>query len=236
MIAPALENEPTTALKNRFSAVIFDMDGVIVDSEPRHVRAFLDVFREMGYEHNHGIDFEAYLGQSDEAVWVDFCDMHKPEKSLRELQDWKQSHLINILKEEEPIFPSLPELVDQLAAHVPLAVASGSLHPVIDAVLEIGNLRPHFKHVVSIQDVGKPKPNPDVFIRAAELLQISPTEICVIEDSVAGIKAALAAGMQVIAITNSLTRQQLSEATVVVDHYEEIQKLLLPSVTKASRP
>lgn len=230
MISPALENEPNTALKSRFSAVIFDMDGVIVDSEPRHVRAFVDVFREMGYEHNHGIEFETYLGQSDEAVWIDFVDMHQPKKTLQELQDWKQSHLINILREEEPIFPSLPALVDQLAAHVPLAVASGSLHPVIDAVLEIGGLRPNFQHVVSIQDVPNAKPAPDVFLRAAELLKIDPAEICVIEDSAAGIKAALAAGMQVIAITNSLTREQLAEATVVVDTYEEIEKLLVPAV------
>jgi len=232
MIASAPENSSTAPLRDRFNAVIFDMDGVIVDSEPRHVRAFLDVFRELGYEHNHGIDFEAYLGQSDEAVWIDFCQMHRPDKSLQELQDWKQSHLINILKAEKPIFPDLPQLVERLAAHVPLAVASGSLHPVIDAVLEIGNLRPRFRHVVSIQDVPNAKPAPDVFLRAAELLGIDPAEICVIEDSAAGIRAARAAGMQVVAITNSLPREQLSEATVVVDTYAQIEELLLPAVTR----
>ncbi|MGB0583386.1 MAG: HAD family hydrolase, partial [Limisphaerales bacterium] len=210
MIAPVIETTTETKLKERFAAIIFDMDGVIVDSEPRHIRAFMDVFRELGYEHNHGINFESYLGQSDEAVWIDFCDMHQPEKPRHELQDWKQSHVINILKEEEPIFLGLPSLVEKLAARVPLAVASGSLHPVIDAVLEIGNLREKFQHVVSIQDVSHPKPAPDVFLRAAELLAIDPADICVIEDSAAGVQAALSAGMQVIAITNSLPAAQLA--------------------------
>lgn len=231
MTEPALANKPDTALKSRFSAIIFDMDGVIVDSEPLHVRAFMDIFRELGYEHNHGIDFPAYLGKSDESLWIDFVDMHQTEKTLRELQDWKQSHLISILHEEKPIFPGIPQLIEQLATHVPLAVASGSLHPVIETVLEIGKLRPRFQHVVSISDVGKTKPAPDVFLRAAELMAIDPAEICVIEDSNAGIQGALNAGMQVIAITNSLPRNQLAAATVVVDNYEELAQLLHPSVS-----
>lgn len=209
MTEPVLANDPNAELKTRFSAVIFDMDGVIVDSEPRHIRAFMDIFRELGYEHTHGIEFEAYLGKSDESVWIDFVDMHQPEHSLSELQAWKQRHLISILHDEKPIFPGLPDLVNQLAANIPLAVASGSLHPVIDTVLEIGGFRDRFQHVVSISDVGKTKPAPDVFLRAAELLGIDPAEICVIEDSAAGVQGALNAGMQVIAITNSLSRDQL---------------------------
>lgn len=230
MIASVIETTTESKLKERFAAVIFDMDGVIVDSEPRHIRSFMHIFRELGMEQTHGIDFEAYLGKSDESVWVDFVAMHQPEKSLRELQAWKQDHLIEILHEEKPIFPGIPQLVDQLAAKVPLAVASGSLHPVIDAVLEIGGFRERFQHVVSVQDVGKTKPAPDIFLRTAELLQVDPLDICVIEDSAAGVQAALSAGMQVIAITNSLNAEQLAEATCVVESYQEIEELLLPTV------
>lgn len=233
MPARTIATATNSPLREEFSAVIFDMDGVIVDSEPRHVRAFMDVFRELGYEHNHGIDLASYLGQSDEAVWIDFVDLHRPEKTLPELQAWKQSHLINILREERPIFPALPQLVKRLSARVPLAVASGSLHPVIDAVLEIGDLRRFFQHVVSVQDVPRAKPAPDVFLRAAELLAVPPAEICVIEDSAAGVEAARTAGMQVIAITNSLPREKLDRATCVVDAYAEIEQLLLPEAVSA---
>ena len=69
----------------QFRAVIFDMDGVIVDSEPLHERAFREVFEEIGYGQNHGIDFPAYYGQSDLIVWRDFIARHRPSQSLDEL-------------------------------------------------------------------------------------------------------------------------------------------------------
>ncbi|MFT6620856.1 MAG: HAD superfamily hydrolase (TIGR01509 family) [Limisphaerales bacterium] len=214
-------------LKTRFSAIIFDMDGVIVDSEPLHVQAFLDIFAELGLGDSHGIDFSAYLGKSDRSLWVDFLKMHQPSHSLEELQAWKQGHTIEMLRRKKPIFPPVPELVSRLAEKHPLAVASGSLHAVIDAVLELDDLRRHFDTIVSVQDVTRTKPAPDIFLHTAELLAVPPAEICVIEDSAAGVQAALSAGMQVIAITNSLPASELSQANAVVDNYEQISQLLL---------
>ena len=88
-------------------------------------------------------------------------------------------------------------------------------------------LRRFFRAVVSSEDVAHGKPAPDIFLRAAELLGVQPTKCCVIEDSASGVEAALAAGMTVIAITNSLPAEKLSRATSVVETYEEIEQLLL---------
>ncbi len=203
------------------------MDGVIVDSEPRHEKAFLDIFEEMGYGQTHGIHFPNYIGRSDRAVWVDFIARHQPKQSMEELTAWKQNRFLEILRRDEPLFAGLPELVEKLAARYNLAVASGSLHPVIDEVLRLKNLRRFFPVVVSIQDVKHGKPAPDVFLRAAELLAIAPKDICVIEDSVAGVEAGLAAGMEVIAITNSFPAEKLTRATHIVKTYAEIERLLL---------
>ena len=219
----------------RFAALIFDMDGVIVDSEPWHERAFREIFHELGYGESHGIDFEAYIGRSDRALWLDFIQKHEPPHPIEDLLAAKQDRLIQILRREQPIFPGLPELLARLAPDYPLAVASGSNHPVIDEVLAMKQLRRFFSVVASTQDVGKTKPAPDVFLYAARLLQTPPAQCCVIEDSAAGVTAARAAGMAVIAITNSLTREQLAEATHVVDTYEEIERLLLPE-TASSPP
>ncbi len=214
---------------HNFSAIIFDMDGVIVDSEPYHERAFREIFAEMGYGDSHGVHFPDYYGRSDVALWRDFVAKHSPPQPFDELVEWKQRHFLKILKADEPIFESLPELVAKLAERYKLAVASGSMHPVIDEVLAMRNLRRHFPVVVSVQDVARGKPAPDVFLRAAELLGVSPAECCVIEDSVAGVQAARAAGMSVIGITNSFAREALvhAGATHVVGTYEEIEKLLL---------
>ncbi len=211
----------------RFSAVIFDMDGVIIDSEPRHERAFLDVFEQMGYGQTHGIRFQEYIGRSDRAVWLDFIATHNPRWTLEELTAWKENHLIEIIRRDQPIFDGLPELVAQLAAHYRLAVASGSVHPVIDEVLAMKSLRRFFPVVVSIQDVAKGKPAPDIFLRAAALLGVAPAACCVIEDSAAGVTAARAAGMTAIAITNSLPAEQLAHATHIVRTYAEIERLLV---------
>ena len=210
-----------------YQAVIFDMDGVIVDSEPRHERAFHEIFHQMGYGETHGIHFPDYYGTSDRAVWKDFVERHQPTQSIDELIDWKRSHFLEILRRDEPIFTGLPELVAELAARFPLAVASGSDHVVIDAVLAMRNLRQHFRTVVSVQDVPRPKPFPDVFLRAAELLRVRPEHCCVIEDSVMGVEAARAARMDVIGITNSFPAEKLGRATRVVKTYEEIRRWLV---------
>ena len=211
----------------KFSAVIFDMDGVIVDSEPRHERAFLDVFAQMGYGQTHGVHFEHYIGRSDRAVWLDFIARHQPKWSLEELTAWKQNHVVEILRREQPIFDGLPDLVAKLAPRYRLAVASGSVHPVIDEVLAMKALRQFFPVVVSVQDVKQGKPAPDIFLRAAELLGVEPKSCCVIEDSAAGVTAARAAGMTAIAITNTLAAEKLTHAQHVVRTYEEIERLLL---------
>lgn len=209
-----------------FKAVIFDMDGVIVDSEPRHERAFHEVWEAMGYRDRHGINFQDYYGRSDRALWLDFIDKHQPPQTLEELTAWKQNRLIEILRAEQPIFDGLPVVVEQCAARWPIAVASGSLHVVIDEVLAMKSLRQHFAAIVSVQDVAHGKPAPDVFFRAAELLGQKPADCIALEDSAAGVTAANAAGMQVIAITNTLPRERLSHATAVVQTYEEIERLM----------
>jgi HAD superfamily hydrolase (TIGR01509 family) len=211
----------------RFDAVIFDMDGVIVDSEPRHERAFLEVFAEMGHADSHGIEFTAYYGRSDRVLWLDFIERHRPAQSLDELTEWKQRRFLEIIQTEQPIFETLPELVEKLSHQYKLAVASGSSHRVIDTVLAMKNLRRFFPTVVSVQDVARGKPAPDVFVRAAELLEVQPHRCCVLEDSVAGVEAAVAAGMTVVGITNSVPREKLSLATHVVSTYAEIEALLL---------
>ena len=208
-------------------AVIFDMDGVIVDSEPLHERAFREVFHALGYGETHGIDFAHYYGRSDEVLWRDFIARHQPHLSFEELLDWKRRQFMELLRRDEPIFEGLPELVRRLAERFPLAVASGSPHPVIEQVLALGGLHRFFPVVVSVYDVARPKPAPDVFLRAAERLRVPPAECCVIEDAAVGVTAAREAGMTVLAITNSLPPEQLAHAHHVVRTYAELDQLLL---------
>jgi HAD superfamily hydrolase (TIGR01509 family) len=210
----------------RLSALIFDMDGVIVDSEPLHERAFRRVFAEIGHAETHGVDFPAYYGKSDVQVWQDFIARHSPPHTLAELLGRKERHFAEAVAAEEPIFAGLPELLERCAARWPVGLASGSRHATINSVLALRGLRRHFRAIVSSEDVPRGKPAPDVFLRAAELLGVAPAQCVVIEDSAAGVAAGRAAGMTVIAITNSLPAEKLAHAHHVVRDYDQIAQLL----------
>jgi len=211
----------------KFTAIIFDMDGVIVDSEPLHERAFREVLEEIGFGQNHGIDFPAYYGKSDLIVWRDFIGRHRPPQSLEELLARKEEKFTALLQKEKPIFKGVLELLEKLSPRYPLALASGSRHSTINVVLAMRDLRCFFRVIVSSEDVVHGKPAPDIFLRTAELLAVAPNDCCVIEDSAAGVDAGLAAGMTVIAITNSLPAEKLKRATKVAGTYKGIESLLL---------
>ena len=203
------------------------MDGVIVDSEPRHERAFREVFDEIGFGQTHGVDFPQYYGRSDRTLWDDFMAKHNPPHTIDDLSERKQQRFLRMIREEQPIFENLPGLVQRLSLVYKLGLASGSYHPAIEAILSLKDLRQYFPTVVSVQDVPRGKPAPDVFLRAAELLKSDPGECCVIEDSAAGVEAGVAAGMTVIGITNSLPKEKLARAHHVVSTYKQIDDLLL---------
>jgi HAD superfamily hydrolase (TIGR01509 family) len=208
-------------------AIIFDMDGVIVDSEERHERAFLEVVREIGYGDRLDFRFADYIGRSDQVMWVDFVARHKPPQSLAELLARKRQRMVDIIRREQPVFDGLPELLEKLAVRYTLGLASGSERPVVEEVLGIKRLGRFFSAVVADSDVARGKPEPDIFLRAADLLKVAPRDCCVVEDSKPGVAASLAAGMQVIAITNTHPAGVLRQATQVVETYQEIERLLL---------
>lgn len=209
------------------AAVIFDMDGVIVDSEPRHERAYLEVVRELGYGETHGLRFADYVGRTDKELWKDFIKLHQPGLTLEQLLALKRQRTISILRSEQPLFEGLPELLEQLAPHYKLGLASGSERPIIEEVLRIDRLGRYFQAVVSSSEVQHGKPAPDIFLRTAELLGVPPRSCSVIEDSKPGIAAGLAAGMTVIGISNTHPAAELTQATHVVGTYAEIAQLLL---------
>jgi HAD superfamily hydrolase (TIGR01509 family) len=213
---------------SRAAAVIFDMDGVIVDSEPLHERAFLEVVGQIGYRDTHGLNIADFVGLRDQELWKAFVERHKPKQTLDELLALKRQRVVEILRAEQPLFKGLPELVEDLAGQYKLALASGSERAVVDAVLAFRGLGRFFQATVSGSDIVRGKPAPDIFLRAAELLEVLPGDCWAVEDSKPGIAAGLAAGMRVIAITNTHPADELRQATHVVSTYQEIRQVLLP--------
>jgi HAD superfamily hydrolase (TIGR01509 family) len=213
-------------------AVIFDMDGVIVDSEPCHERAFREVLRQIGCGDAGAWRYAEFIGRSDQDLFAAFQLALQPAQSISELLALKRREVIEIIRRERPLYPGLPALVEKLAARYSLAVASGSERPVVEEVLRLGGLGRFFPVVVADSETARGKPAPDIFLRAAELLGVAPSECWAVEDSKPGVAAGLAAGMKVIAITNTHPAEELSEATHVVETYPELEAVLMGGVMR----
>ena len=211
----------------KFSAIIFDMDGVIVDSEPLHQKAFEDLFAELGRKHDHGVVFSEHIGLSDGSTLRAFLQKTGLKHDLADLNKRKMNYFLRYLREHRPIFKELHELIPTLAKRYKLGVATSSPHHVVDVVMEISGLRPHFTALVAREDIRFPKPDPEIYFTTARKLGIRPSTCCVIEDSTHGVQAAKMAGMTCIGLTTSLTPEQLSRADLVARNYDDVRKLLL---------
>lgn len=207
-------------------AVIFDMDGVLVNSEPLHERAFRETLAELGYPDGAGLNFQDYVGRSDHELWEDFARIHRPPVPVAALMARKRERLLRLLASEQPWYPGALWLVRTLHGRWPLGLASGSERPVIDAVLEGTGLRSCFQAILSGAEVPRGKPAPDIFLRTARFLGVAPERCWVIEDSLPGIAAARAAGMFVIAVPNTHPPDALRNAHHVAADYFAIARLL----------
>ena len=210
-----------------FDAVIFDMDGVIVDSEPLHQKAFEMLFAELGKKHDHGIVFHEYYGRSDKVLLKDFIEKHRVPFELEDLTARKLKYFLRYLREHRPVFKELHSLIPDLAKHYKLAVASSNFRNVIDVVMDISGLRSHFNVIVGYEDIRFTKPDPEIYFTAAKRLGVRPSRCCVIEDAALGVQAAKMAGMTCIGLTSSLPAEKLSRADFIAGNYDDVRRRLL---------
>jgi beta-phosphoglucomutase-like phosphatase (HAD superfamily) len=216
-------------------AVVFDLDGVIIDSEE-----LWDEVRE-GFAHERGGRWSAQaqadmMGMSS-TEWSRY--LHEvvgvpeaPEEINREVVE----RMLARYSEHLPLIDGAVGAVKPLAAHWPLGVASSSNRRLIDRVLEVSGLAPYFKATVSSEEVERGKPAPDVYLEAARRLGVEAERSAAIEDSASGIRSAHAAGMHVVAIPNRAfppPADVLALAGVVLDSIEELDPAV---VTEAERP
>ena len=188
------------------AAIIFDMDGVLIDSEPLSLEATNVVLARRGHALDEAAN-ESYLGWNQLRYWTDLKGRFGLEADVEELMREREAAFVVLLGEKLPIAPGLVDLLDELAEFkLPLAVASSSGREMIEHVLAEGGIADYFDEVVSGEDVAEPKPAPDIFLRTAELLGVEPRSCLVFEDSKNGVRAAQAAGMKVVRVVTATTK------------------------------
>ncbi len=212
---------------NRIAAVIFDMDGVLLDSEPLHLRATQATLGTRGASYTER-DNRAFFGATDAELFRALSVLFDLPGPTTTLVAAKQDRLVTLIRTEARALPGIPAVPRQLrAAGLPLALASSSPRPVIEAVLETLGLEGLFQAVVSGDDVARGKPAPDAFLLAARRLGVPPERCLVVEDSRNGVLAAKAAGMTVAAVPCPATsHEDFSPADWVLPSLEALPKVV----------
>ena len=218
---------------NTLSAIIFDFDGVIADSEPLHFDGFRLTLAEIGINLTESDYYANYLGYDDRGCFIAALTAHqRPADPLiiAPLMQRKAQAYLESVKDHLVIFPGVRELVAEAAATYPLAIASGALRHEIELILEQMGLRKAFLHITGAEDVTKGKPDPEPFLHALAALNrhrpnqtIAPDSCLVIEDSIPGLRSAKTAGMKVLAVANTHTIQDLHEAHAVAQSLSQVR-------------
>jgi HAD superfamily hydrolase (TIGR01509 family) len=205
-------------------AVIFDLDGLLLDSES----AWDGARRELAADHEIELPdgaTEAMLGMSA-PEWSRYMrDVVGVPLEPKEISDRVVAHVLERYERELPLLPGAREAVSRIAARWPVAVASSSNKEVIDKVMATSGWDRVFKAWVSSEEVARGKPSPDVFLEAARRIGVEPAEAGGIEDSHNGILAARAAGLRVIAVPNREFPpgpEALAAADVILDELDEL--------------
>ena len=208
----------------RIAAVVFDLDGVLLDSEVAWNEAKQALVNEAG---GHWRDDapRAMMGMSS-PEWSRYLhDELGVPLDPPQINDAVVERLAAQYRERLPLIDGAPEAVQRLAARWPLGLASSSNRPIIDLFLQSSGLARHFAVTLSSEEVARGKPAPDVYLAAAGALEAEPGEVTAIEDSDNGIRAARAAGMRVIAIPNPdypPAAEALELADVALDSLAEL--------------
>ena len=191
--------------KPPFWAVIFDMDGVIADSEPTYFEAINVLLAPTGHRMSEA-QYEEIIGTSTEHTWRTITETFGLEGTMEDHIRRYNQVLLELLRQPRAALPGVRELLAELRRlRVPAALATSSWKSWAEALLQATGLGSAFDAVVWREMVEHPKPAPDLFLRAAELVGVEPARCVVVEDTAPGLEAAKAAGMLAVQVRSAST-------------------------------
>lgn len=210
--------------------VIFDVDGVLVDSYDPHFKSWQMLYRELDLDYTEE-DFAADFGRTSRDILARRFGDSLTESQIADYDERKEAYYRDILRQDFPPMEGAAELIDALAQDG-FRLAVGSSGPPENVELSLSGLgrQDRFAARVTGADVKRGKPDPQVFQIAAERLALSPRACLVIEDAPHGVEAALRAGMSCIAITGTAPPEHLAKADLIVGSLGEITPAVVHSL------
>lgn len=204
--------------------IIFDMDGVLLDSEPMHQEIIYETFQLEGIPFDKAY-IQTLTGMSAFPMWEKVKHDAQRSESVEELIKFHRDYFFKRLPEVKvPLVPHVKDVLEKFkneGKHLSLASSSG--HKLIDIFTQQTNIAHYFEVIMSGDDVKYSKPNPEIFLKVAQWYRLPATQFTVIEDSTNGVKAAKSAGMQCVGFQNPLSGgQDLSQADLLIHSMQEL--------------
>lgn len=222
--------------KLMIKAVIFDMDGTIVDSEPIYEKVNEEIYEKYGFNLTQA-DYDRHMGANLKDIWEDILDRYqvKEEYSHYKIEDFMEDHIHSSYQgladeEELELMPGVKEWFDFLKDHgYKMIIASSSYAPVIEHIYQRFELGQYMEGYVDGNSIDNGKPAPDIFLKAAEKMGVKAEECLVIEDSENGVNGAHRSGAKVVGFNRAQDESQdLSKADLIIEEFnqENLQKIL----------
>jgi beta-phosphoglucomutase family hydrolase len=208
--------------ETHLEAVLWDMDGVIVDTADYHYRAWRDVFKERGVAFSKA-DFMRHFGQRHDTIIKSALGDGLSPEEINAIAEKKQALYRRRVSKNIVPLPGAVELIKLLNKNkIKTAIASSAVKKNIDVILRGLDIKNSFQAIVFGTEVAEGKPSPQIFQLAADKLDVKPASCVVIEDAIAGVAAAKRAGMKCIAVTNSHPEIKLKNADLIVNTLEKV--------------
>jgi len=223
------------AQKNQQKAVIWDMDGVMVDSAPYHLKAWQAAFKKRGIDFTEE-DFRHGFGQRNDTIITAILGEKTSPEAIEAIAGEKEAGFRRRIGQRVEPLPGVTALMHSLAGKgYKMAVASSAPPENIALIMKGLKLADCCPVVISAREVTRGKPDPQAFLLAAERLDVKPQRCLVIEDAVAGVAAAARAGMAVIAVTNTHPAESLKQADFIVDSLEKVSAAVIDKLINKNR-
>jgi len=210
-------------------AVIFDLDGVIVESEDAHIESERQTFQKYNVKISTE-ELHAYTGTMAKVMFTELISKYNLNATIGEINDQKEEILLKLLDQDAEPTKGVLNLIRELKRRgIRLAIGSSSTEKLVNYILNKLNITRMFDRVITAEDVQHSKPNPEIFLKAANQLGMNPSQCLVIEDSKLGVEAAKSGGMKCIGYYNPHSgNQDLSKADAVIDDFSQvdIEKML----------
>ena len=203
--------------------VIFDMDGVICHTNPDHAKAFEAFFDKYQISHSQQ-EFEDHMyGKHNGYIMSHFFNRPITGEELKKLEDEKESMFREIYKDKVETIPHYLQFLDELKSRgFKTAVATSAPRANLDLIVNALKIEDKMDSMMASQDVQNHKPDPEVYLKSAERVGVSPSDCVVFEDSFSGVTAGLNAGMKVVGVLSSHTKAQLPPCNFYINDYSEV--------------